>query len=179
MTRLIAVVLLGLCCLGFHACTNNSTAPVPCLPMATNPVWPTENFKSDMLIQFTRDYQGPGMQGFEGNIFFKERIDKQVTIQYAFCGPLWCTDFGQVLANPNATSIAIMDPNGQPLVLGLRKNLCDGDVIKGILFYEDQGTIDARLYIKQGSSFQEAALLQYTKPFQAEVESILQTIRSK
>lgn len=178
MIRSVVWILL-VCCIGFSRCASDSAAPVPCLPMATNPVWPTENFKSDMVIQFTRDYQGPGMQGFEGNVFFKERSNKQVTIQYAFCGPLWCTDYGQELSNPNASSIAILDPNGQALVLGLRKNLCDGDVVKGILFYEDQGTIDARLYIKQGSSFQEAALLQYTKPFQAEVESILQTIRSK
>lgn len=175
----MARILLSIGSLTLLQCTSDAPAPVPCLPMATNPVWPTENFKSEMVIQFTRDYQGPGMQGFEGNIFYKERVDKNVTIQYAFCGPLWCTDFGQELANPNASSIAIIDPNGQPLVLGLRKNLCDGDEIKGILFYEDQGTIDGRLYIKQGSSFQEAALLQYTKPFQAEVESILQTIRSK
>ena len=173
------LLLITLSILLFAFCKKDVPITGNCLQLGTKPNWTTVNFKAEYTIQFSSDYEGQGMVGFEGNTFYKWRVDKKVRMNYSFCSPLWCDDFGNDLDNPNSSSITITEPNGQQLILDKRKNLCNNNTTVGIYYYTDNAYSVGKLFWKRDNKYQEALTVHYEKEFQNEVEQILKTIRTK
>ena len=76
----------------------------PILDVTNQLTWKTEPLNGEYTIQFPGGYEGPGMVGFEGPTFGKNRIDKQVTFGYFFCGPTTCGPYGQPIIKPYGSS---------------------------------------------------------------------------
>lgn len=175
MNKLIFLTSLIALCL-FAACDDEEPTPT-CIELAQNANWTSENFKSDYTIQFPADYEGQGMIGFEGNTFFKNRMDDLVDFSYFYCDSgLFCEDFGDTLAVPPPESI-IVSLIDATLLLPEAVEFCDtnGD-LSAILYHDSAATSTGRLYMKQSNDFLEALHISYAQETQQEVEDIIKTI---
>ena len=96
----------------FISCTKGTDiVSNVCIPHAENPAWNTILFKNDHTIQFPNNYEGRGMVGFEGNTFIKQRSDNKIIFKYAYCGPLYCEEFGRELSLKLPDTIVVNDKN--------------------------------------------------------------------
>lgn len=60
-----------------------------CIESEQNADWVTEEFKGGFTIQFPdNNYEGVRQIGFEGNIFYKNRLDNKIIFFYDYCGSL-------------------------------------------------------------------------------------------
>lgn len=146
------------------------------------PIWIVEDFKTDYSIRFTPDYSG-GMRGFEGVFFTKTKSDSSIALHYAYCGPLWCDDFGDSLQVPLPSSLNI--PNYRTLggtVLATNFHtiyeVCDSTNILGVLYYTDPtGPGLANFYLGDpNTQVKEAVAIEYAAGDLVEVVAILGTI---
>lgn len=176
--KFISLILLSL---AFAACKKDKIEPIKenIIEMVANPNFSKENFKTDFTIQFPANYDGVGMVGFEGNMFSKARVDDKIALDYSFCSPLYCNDFGSDLVNSNSTQISITDKNGQQILLTNRLNFGRNNSIEWIYFYNQSAQTIGKLYGKQGNVYQEALSINYENTLQNEVVDILKTIDKK
>lgn len=149
-----------------------------CIKHQSNPNWNTENFKSDFTIQFPNNYEGGIIPGFEGSTFFKQRTDSVISMEYGFCSPLFCYEFGDSLNQPYPSSISTTY-NSQQMILDKSIIFCINDTIKGIFYYKENPNTIGKLYILRINMFREALIVKYELREQNEVENILRTIKTK
>ncbi len=170
------ILLTGLIVLCFWtACDDEEPSP-SCITLEQNANWITESFKTLYDIQFPANYEGIGMVGFEGNFFAKNRTDSLVYFSYNYCAPLYCEDFGDLLADPVPASIEVISTGGGLLLSQVVEFCDDTNEIFAILYHDTAITSTGRLYIKQGNDFLEALSINYDQSTQQEVEDIIKTI---
>jgi hypothetical protein len=172
-------LLASLALVTFTTCKKDEPIPkVACLKLERVSNWRIEKFKNDYSIQFPSDYEG-GIYGFEGNIFYKFRTNKEVAFDYSFCGPVSCEDFGIELENPHPATINLIRLNNQVENLNNRLNLCDKGEIVGVYYYSSNSDAFGKIYLKDDDKFKEALSVKYKVEFKDEVEKILKTIKKK
>lgn len=157
---------------------NKEEKPDNCIPLSQNDQWTTSEFKAGYTIQVPDTYSTPLYVGFEGRTFLTKRNDNRAKLDYAYCGPLQCTDFGEKLASPSPASIAI-DINGSTITLDQKANFCNGNDHVGILYYNHSNNSNARLYWKDNGEFKQALELSYDHSLRQEMIDIIKTIRLK
>ena len=168
---LLCFALLLTSCKKEEAVISDSTE------LQQQPGWIMEKFKNDYTIQFPDFYTGGYLQGFEGGSFDKFRNDTRVHAFYNFSNGLQQFDFGDTLADVNATSLDF--PEGDRIVyLDKRLNFTDNGEIKGIFFYNStEGIRNGDLYWNDGAQFKAALTVYYDSGLQDEVITIIATIR--
>jgi len=149
-----------------------------CIEISQNPNWTTEDFKTNYTIQFPDSYQGYGMVGFEGKIFFKNRTDDKVELTYYYCpSGLFCNPFGDTLAVvPVPNSITTRGKDGNDIILNSKQEFCLNGSIIGILYYNTEMNSTAKYYMKQGDDYLEGLIIYFTDTEYQEVENIIKSI---
>jgi len=147
-----------------------------CIEIFKNSNWTTEEFKSNYEIQFSTNYEGTGMVGFEGNIFNKSRVDKKVELTYSFCSPIYCSDFGNVLDISIPDSIMVKDKENNDVTLDSKKEFCLNGNVNGILYYNTEINSTGKYYIKQDSEYLDGLTIYFDNTEYQEVENIVKTI---
>lgn len=178
MLRLLG---LSIVCLTIGACKKEQQLPVTrlsCEEISFQKEWPTEPLKTDYTIQFPDNYTGPGLTGFEGPIFIKTNKYQDIQFSYAFCNGLYCTEFGDVLAEPAPSTIQATDKNGQLVDLTVRVTFCRGEASESILYYKNN-VIDrtGKYFMKINGKLVEALDIYYPDNTQEEIMTILKTIK--
>ena len=117
---------------------------------------------------------------FEGNIFQKNRKHNEVSLNYSFCNPLYCTDFGpdSVGLNTGFYNLTFSNNSGT-ILLDKKKTFCDKEQVLGIYFYNTLSRSTGKLFWMENNTYREALFVSYDSGMQAEVENILATIRKK
>lgn len=178
MKRIIFSLLLLITILS--SCDKDEVAGKSnCIEISANEDWTTENFKTNFTIQFPKNYEGTGMVGFEGNMFNKKRIDDKVELTYAYCGPTYCTDFGDTLNLPIPNTLMTKDKENNDVNLDSKKEFCLNDHIKGVLYYNTDVNSTAKYFIEQDSEYLEGLTVYFENTEFQEVESIIKTITKK
>lgn len=169
--------ILVLTLLIFSACAKDEIpAASTCHQLTQNPNWITEYFKFDHTIQFPESYEG-GVFGTEGPIFRMNRIDNKVVMQYSYCDPMYCVEYGDTLKNLVVDSIMAIDENNQLVTLANRNEICYDLVTVGIFYYGGSEQRVGKLYWLKDHEFRESLSVFYENSFQSEVEEILTTIK--
>lgn len=150
-----------------------------CIAMVQNAEWPVIPFKYSYTIQVPVDYEGPGAAGFEGWIFLKYRTDQKIQIKYAFCGPLFCYNFGKPLEMPIPDSLLARDKNSKEIVLRYKREYCMNDTTFGYFYYNKEPGATGVFFQKQDEDFLESVSAFYEITEFQEVEDILKTIAAK
>ncbi|MEM6345595.1 MAG: hypothetical protein AAF927_17010 [Bacteroidota bacterium] len=172
------------------ACRNTDPEPWPdpdqgCDFYNQNPDWVEEDFKTNYTIRFTADYEG-GIAGFEGNIFFKTKADSSIAFYYAFCGPLWCEDFGDSLSTPlpNTLDIPNFRSQGGTATANYSQNIfdvCDPNEILGVFYFTEPLLAGVgSFYLTAPNGMLKAAInVEYGPGTLSEVVTVLGTIEEK
>ncbi|NOZ74385.1 MAG: hypothetical protein GXO90_03275 [FCB group bacterium] len=170
------VTFITLSLLMVYACSDQNQE-TDCIPTEQNYHWTAEPFKTDFTIQFPSNYNGPGLHGFEGNIFYKARTDSSVEFEYFYCGPLNCEDFGDTLPNPYPDSIMVNYGSSEERNMNQLVLFCTNGEETGI-FYHDQNEIAKGKYFQRVNRvYLEALSIRYDLGLEDEVENILRTIQ--
>ena len=159
--------------------SNDDISQKDCKSMSQNSNWTTENFKADYTIQFPNNYEGTGMVGFEGNMFYKNRVDNTISLNYNFCGTTFCNDFGEALSEPIPNSITVTDRNSNDITLDSKQEFCSNDKTVGILYYNKETNSVGKYYIKKDNKFLEGLTIHFTDTEYQEIEDIIKTIKKK
>jgi hypothetical protein len=165
------------CLLLFFIASCQKEELIQCIVSEKHSLWKSEAFKEDYKIQFPDNYVGWGMVGFEGNFFSKMRADSAVSMNYSFCGPLFCNDFGATLEDPFPESIIVVDGNQDPLVLAIQQEFCSelNETIS-IFYFNEKDISLGKLYMKHDNAFREALTVYFEKNKLSEVKEIIKTI---
>ena len=159
------------------ACKKETTN-VNCIALSQNSNWTISDFKNNYTIQFPANYFG-GKDGFEGNIFYKERNDSSIVFSYDYCSPLFCYDFGDTLYQPfpNSINIKVYDST---ITLSKQVAFCDSNSLQiAILYYNDEDKSHARLYWKDNGLYRQALEIAFDYSELQEVLDIIKTIKEK
>ena len=140
--------------------------------------WVIEDFKTDYSIHFPPSYEGEGMVGFEGNIFFKNSVDNSIILQYSFCGPLYCEDFGNDLATPLPEMIFIETPFTTPVNLTEKQSFCNNGVEYAVLYYNISDEAIGKLYMNHDGKWLEAMYIEFNRNKLDELIEIVGSISS-
>jgi hypothetical protein len=151
---------------------------VPVIRLEPNPAWETESFKTEYIIQFPAGYKGPGMTGFEGNVFFKNNDDQTLLFSYHYCFGLTCFDFGATLSLPEPDSI-YRDTAGGKIILDQRFSFLDSLSQTAILYYNTRAQATGKLYWRDNGVYKEAMDISFLYSKLQEVLDILKTIRRR
>jgi len=170
----IATILLIL-----TSCEKQELLESNSIEISQNPNWSTEDFKNNYIIQFPDNYEGYGMVGFEGNIFFKNRNDYNVEFNYYFCGLSYCNDFGNALAIPIPKSIMVVDKNNNEINLNSKTEFSFNDEIVGILYFNTELNSTGIYYMKQGTEYLEGLSINFANSEYQELENIVKSIVEK
>ncbi len=146
--------------------------------LSQNSNWITSDYKNNYTIQFPANYSGVGKVGFEGNIFSKLRNDSSVVFSYAYCSPLFCTDFGDTLFEPLPNSINIKI-NDTTINLNQQTTFCYSNRKTAILYYNKNNNAYARLYWKDAGVYKQALEISYNYSRLQEILNIIKTIKEK
>ncbi len=150
-----------------------------CTKLTSIDSWPQIDFKSNYTIQIPEDFEGPGMVGFEGNIFNKNSKDEKISLNYAYCTALWCIDFGDTLQSPVPETIKIIGGYDMPVNLNMRIQFCKDSDIKGILYFNDEDIASGRLYWMEDNLFRQALELNFHITELETVVKIMTTIKER
>ncbi len=162
---------------------NKSDDNTDCVTLEEN-----SNWQSEMLIpqthdiQFPDDYEGLGLTGFEGPIFFKHKPDSSVFFQYSFCGPLFCEPFGvcfdQDFDETEEVPLDWLSSYFDPL--DIRQDFCDnGDKLRGMFFHNDRDEASGRYYMLVDTMWKESLQVNFEIAKLEEVKNILATISER
>lgn len=138
--------------------------------------WQEEAFKPDFTIEFPDDYEGVGMTGFEGPIFFKNRIDSSVLLSYYYCSPLYCEAFGDTLSNIEIESFEFIDQDGSVFLLDQKIEFCRNSETEAFLFHNSTDWTRGIYFMNPDEAWQEALRLEFDNKEINEVVKILGTI---
>lgn len=157
---------------------KRETTNVNCIALSQNSSWTVSDFKNNYTIQFPTDYFG-GKNGFEGNIFYKEKNDSSIIFNYAYCSPLFCYDFGDTLYQPfpNSINVKVYDST---ITLNKKVMFCGSNSLQtAILYYNDDDKSNARLYWKEGEIYRQSLEVAFNYTELQEVLDIIKTIKEK
>ena len=159
------------------SCSDENVIEDQCVSTFNTDDWQAELFKTDYTIRFPDNYMGLGMVGFEGHIFQKMRVDSSVVIEYGYCGPLWCDDFGDTLASEIPDTLVYERPNDTDFLLTDWIYICN-DISNeaGILYFDETEPVHAIYFMNINDVFLESASITYSTENFEEVRSILGTI---
>lgn len=147
--------------------------------LSQNADWVITDFKNDYTIQLPTDYFGAGKDGFEGNIFYKEKDDSSIVFSYNYCSSLFCSDFGDTLMQPFLNSIDIKI-NDSLVTLNKQVSFVDSNLSQtAILYYNDENKSHARLYWKDNGMFKQALEVTFNYSGLEEIIDIVKTIKRK
>jgi len=148
-----------------------------CISLKQTESWQTEQFKTNYTIEFPADYTGIGMTGFEGNIFYKKRSDNSVVLEYNYCGPLHCSDFGDELALPEPSQVEILVAN-KTVYLDKKIRLCaDGGAAIALFYYNEAANANGLLYWLDEGKYKKALNISYAYSRHDEVVKIVRGIK--
>jgi hypothetical protein len=156
---------------------QNGTIEAECTEMSANTDWTTEKFKVRYSIQFPNNYEGPGViAGFEGNTYFKKRLDDNIRIIYSYCGPTYCDDFGDSLALPFPNSITANDTENNQVNLASKQEFCLNGEVVGVFYYNTEVNATGKYFMKRDAAYLEGTTIFYSNSEFQEVENIIKTI---
>ncbi len=158
-------------------CHNKDVSPASStgtLNSTSQSGWTTERLNSDYTVQFPTGYTGNGAVGFEGLTFSKTRKDGKAQFHYSFCGPTFCSEYGQPLPNPVPARVI-----AGSLTLNKSVALNRNGQTQGIFYYAEQDKTSGRLYLLNDGQLKESLTIQYEYSLQNEVLAILQTIQPR
>lgn len=158
---------------------EKEAADLSCREMQMQSSWTTERFKTDFDIQFPDDYEGIGITGFEGNIFFKNKTDSTAFFSYNFCSPLFCEDFGDTLNINIPDSVIFTDPDGQERTLDNQQFFCEGADTTGVLYYEEAVSAFGLYYMKIEDRLLEGLIIEFEKQNLEELKDIIGSINAR
>jgi hypothetical protein len=159
---------------------DDDTANVNINKLTTFPGWTTINFKTNYTIQVPEGFEGVGMTGFEGNMFFKSSKDNKIVLSYSYCGPLFCNDFGDTLSNQIPKSVQVMGDFDMLITLSKIEYFCQNSETVGILYYSNNGDITkGRLYWKDNGTLKQALELQFYISEIQTVRGVAESIKRK
>lgn len=161
----------------FVSCRKQKTS-ADCINLTQNTSMTTVSFKSNYTIQFPADYEGSGMTGFEGNLFFKNKTNKTVAFSYIYCSPLHCEDFGRQLAQPTQDTI-VTHVNNNPVILDKKLSFCDNNSPIAVFYFNEITNANGVLFWNENGIYKEALSISYNNTTQQEVVDIIRTIRRK
>ena len=164
-------------------CTKEAVLPAPGstdLTVMNQPGWKTESLNPDYTIQFSDRYEGNGMVGFEGPTFSKNRVDKQITFSYFFCGSTICSPYGQPITIPFTglyPSTVVYAGTTLDKFVAFKR---DGQ-LQAVFYFSEKAQTQGVLYLKEikGGLLRESLNVSYPYNQRAEVLGILQTIQPK
>ena len=142
--------------------------------------WPKINFKSNYTIQVPNDFEGLGMNGFEGNTFSKYSPDYKIYLDYGYCSNgLFCFDFGNPLAHPAPDNIQILTKLSLSVTTNKIKYFCQNSDTLGLLYYTDNNNANGRLFWKDNNIFKAALNVDFPLTEIETVDKIIGTIKGK
>jgi hypothetical protein len=177
---LISIILLISYCKKDKSIENSA-----CNNLTTVDSWPTINFKTNYTIQVPNDFQGPGMTGFEGNVFSKFSKDTTLILDYGYCNALFCFDFGDTLQTTVPTSIRVKNISGDLITLNKYQKFCQNSETVGVLYYLDNNGPNTalywngRLYWKDNELFRQAMQISFSSSELETLIEIIETIKTK
>jgi len=153
--------------------------------MTTIDSWLTVSFKTNYTIQVPSGFEGSGMEGFEGNTFFKFSNDTTIILEYGYCNDLFCNDFGDTLQTTIPSRIKVRDNSNNLITLDKIQKFCQNAETIGVLYYSND-TIsnsklywNSRLYWKDNGLFKQAMQIKFSASGLETVNEIIETIKSK
>jgi hypothetical protein len=169
---LLALLILASCHKGNQSIEN-------AFPIKQNPAWETEKFKTDYTIQFPTGFVG-GVNGFEGNIFWKSNSADSTSFTYNYCNSLHCNDFGDTLKTTTNTAIqGVFNFKRDTIQLDQRVNFTKDNGIVGIYYHNEDSISYGKLFWKDDGFFKEALDVKYRKENNMRVIEIVGTIAKK
>lgn len=161
-------------------CTKNDDVKVDNnLSLTTISGWPQIDFKTDYTIQVPVEFKGAGMQGFEGNSFFKSSADDKIILESGYSSSLFTFDFGDTLQIPTPKSIQVMNKNSRLITLDKTELVYQNSDIIGIFYYSNIAVSRGRLYWKDTNLFRQALEVDFQLSELETVNKIIETIKRK
>jgi len=164
---------------------DNVIENTACNNMTTIDSWLTVSFKTNYTIQVPSGFEGSGMEGFEGNTFFKFSNDTTIILEYGYCNDLFCNDFGDTLQTTIPSRIKVRDNSNNLITLDKIQKFCQNAETIGVLYYSND-TIsnsklywNSRLYWKDNGLFKQAMQIKFSASGLETVNEIIETIKSK
>lgn len=177
------MICLAVSILIMTSCKKDDPIKPGTIEVSPHSEWTSEGFKPGLnnpayVIQFPENYEGVGLTVFEGPIFSKNRIDDKVSFYYGFCGSLFCSDYGDALAEPTPASINAKINSTAEVSLTSQTFFALNNKIIGILYYNEEDKATGRYFMLQGNEFLEALHIEFDFREYEEVESIIKTIQA-
>jgi hypothetical protein len=151
---------------------------VECNSLKTIGDWPVISFKYNYTIQVPDTFEGDGMVGFEGPVFYKNSADNKIKLYYSYCKPLWCDEFGDTLPNTIPGSIKVMGNFDIPVTLDKTAFFCKDEESMGILYYSINDITKGRLYWKDNGILKQALEVEFKLSELETVKKIIETIKN-
>lgn len=161
------------------SCKKDSTK-LNTIEVGTHLTWASEKLKpgfegSEYVIQFPENYEDFGLVFFEGPTFSKNRVDDKVLFYYAFCDPLYCTPYGDTLAEPAPGSVNTKF-NSTEITLTAQTIFSLNDEIVGRFYFNETDKAIGKYYMKISDAFMAALFVEFDFTEYNEVENIIKTI---
>jgi hypothetical protein len=153
--------------------------------MTTIDSWLTVSFKTNYTIQVPSGFEGSGMEGFEGNTFFKFSNDTTIILEYGYCNDLFCNDFGDTLRTTIPLIIKVKDNSNNLITLNKIQRFCQNAETIGVLYYSNDSISNSklywnsRLYWKDNGLFKQAMQIKFSASGLETVNEIIETIKSR
>lgn len=162
------------------SCKKDDSIKPNTIEISPHPTWTSEKLKSgynssEYVIQFPANYEDTGLFVFEGPTFSKNREDDKVLFYYSFCGPLYCTLYGDTLAEQRFETISLKF-NNEEITLGTQTTFSLNDEIVGIFYFNEEDEAIGKYYMKIGDKFLAAFFVEFDYTEYNEVENIIKTI---
>jgi hypothetical protein len=164
---------------------DNSIENAECNNLTTVESWTTINFKTNYTMQVPSGFKGSGMDGFEGNTFFKFSNDTTIILEYGYCNDLFCNDFGDTLPTIIPVSIIVKDNSNNLIRLDKIQRFCQNAETIGVLYYSNDSISNrklywnGRLYWKDNGLFKQAMQIKFPASEFETAKGIIETIKSK
>lgn len=177
MTNKICCLVLTLLIFSCKRDVDNSSYDANCIVLTQHADWVTTEFRSQYTIQFPNNYSIAKQQGYEGIVYDVKRDDNSVRFRYIYCNSMACYGFDNLPAS--FPDHVVYEAWGISKKLDQKATFCDGNMLTGVLYYNNDNDSYAKLYWKEDGKYMEAMQISYNHSRHQEVLDIIKTIRKK
>ena len=149
------------------------------LNLTTISGWTTIDFKTDYTIQVPTDFIGGGLQGFEGNSFYKSSADNKILLESGYSNNLFTFDFGETLQNPAPKSIQLINKLSKLITLDKIEFFCQNSDTLGVFYYANIPISNGRLFWKNTNQYRQALEVDFSLAELETVNKIIETIKRR
>jgi hypothetical protein len=174
ISMLILIIFLLINCRKTEEVKNNN-----CLSLTTITGWEKIDFKTDYTIQVPVEFKGDGLQGFEGNSFYKSSADDKIKLSSGYSNSLFTFDFGDTLQNPAPKSIQVMNNFSKLITLDKTEIFCQNSETIGVFYYSNIDISRGRLYWKDTNPYRQALEVDFYLSQLETVNKIIETIKRR